>query len=414
MSQLVIVAGRLIDGTGHPAVEGAALVIEDSRLTAVGRRAEVAWSPSATVMDLSDHTIIPGLWNAHVHLSLAHPFPEYKTDVEPVPYLTARMYRRALEALEAGFTSLRLLGDPKHADLQLKKAINRGLLVGPHLYGAGETVIPTGGHGHNSVGSREADGPDGFAQAARMQLRAGADLVKLCISGGLAGPNEGIADSQATVDEIRAAVDVTHRAHKHVAVHASAPGPIQEALTAGVDCIEHAYILDEETARLMVDRGAHLCPTLLVTNCGDYLEQHGAPPWQLQKQKEAAVSHRHAFQLALAQGVTMLAGTDLLPTDRVDGTWAGLREMELMVEYGMSPMAALEAASSNPARLVGAFEEAGSLEVGKYADLVALAQNPLDDIRALRRIQLVMKGGRIIKSEVEGHWHPSPLAACHL
>ena len=414
MSQLVILAARLIDGTARPPLEDAALVIEDSRLVAVGKRQEISWAPSAEVMDLGDYTIIPGLWNAHVHLSLAHPFPEYKTDVEPVPYLTARMYRRALEALEAGFTSLRLVGEPKHVDLQLKKAINRGLLAGPHIYGAGETVIPTGGHGHNSVGSREADGMDGFAQAARIQLRGGADLVKLCTSGGLAGPHEGVADSQATVAEIAAAVDVTHRANKHVAVHASAPGPIRDALKAGVDCIEHAYILDEMTARLMAERGAHLCPTLLVTNCGDYLERHGAPPWQLAKQKEAATSHKRAFQLALAQGVTMLAGTDLLPTDEVDGTWAGLREIELLVEYGMTPQGALEAATVNPARLCGAFSDTGSLEVGKYADLVAMPQNPLDDIRALRDIRLVMKGGRLVRSQVEGHRQAPPLAACHV
>ena len=413
MSQRVILAGLVITDTTRPALPDAALVIEDGRLAQIGPRAKVKWSPKAQIMDLSGYTLLPGLWNAHVHLSLAHPFPEYKTDVEPVPYLTARIYRRALEALQAGFTSLRLVGEPKHVDLQLKKAINRGLLPGPHLFGAGETVIPTGGHGHNSVGSREADGMDGFAQAARLQLRAGADLVKLCISGGLAGPHEGIADSQATVAEIAAAVDVTHRANKHVAVHASAPGPIRDALTAGVDCIEHAYILDEDTAVMMAARGAHLCPTLLVTNCGDYLERHGAPRWQLEKQKEAAVSHREAFRLALSHDVPMLAGTDLLPTDRVDDTWAGIREIELMVEYGMTPAAALAAATVNPARLCGAFEHTGSLEEGKYADLVALPKDPRDDIGALRHIELVMKGGRVIRSEVDGHRHASLLDACH-
>jgi len=216
----------------------------------------------------------------------------------------------------------------------------------------------------------------GFARAARAQLRAGADLIKMCISGGLGSPHESVSDAQASVEEMRAAVEVAHRAGKHVTVHASAPGPIRDAIAAGVDCIEHAYELDQETVEMMARNDIYLCPTLAVTNCGDYLERNGAPPWQLAKQKEAAKTHFAGFQRALDACIPILSGTDLLPTDEIDGTWAGIREIELLVEGGMSPVDALASATRVPAEICDVADRLGTLTVGKQADLVAVPGNP--------------------------------------
>ncbi len=396
MSDYVVVAETLIDGTGAQPRHDVGVHIRDGRILDIVDADEVQHSETR-VIDAGTRTLAPGLWNCHVHLALQHPFPEYRTDVEPVAYLTMRCYRQALRALRAGFTSLRTVGEAKRVDLQIKKAIDRGLVDGPNIFGAGEAIIPTGGHGFNSLSCAEADGPEGFARAARMQLREGADLVKMCISGGLGSPHESISASQATREEMRACVEIAGKADKHVAVHASAPVPIREAVECGVNCVEHAYELDDATIENMIASDTYLCPTLLVTNCGDYLERHGAPSWQLEKQKEAAVTHFSGFERAVEAGIPILSGTDLLPTDEVDGTWAGLREIELLVEGGMTPMAALQAATSNPARLCGAADHLGTLTPGKQADLVAFGENPLEDISAVRGVELVMKQGRVIR-----------------
>lgn len=398
MTEYVILAGCVIDGSGVEPLRNAAIRVKDGLIDSVWGQDQLG-DVDGEIIDLGDRTVIPGLWDAHVHLALKHPFPEYRTDVEPVPHQTMRCYSQALRALNAGFTSLRIVGEAKQIDLQLKKAINGGLVDGPNIFGAGEAIIPTGGHGYNSLSCVETDGVDGFARMARVQLRAGADLVKMCISGGLGSPHESVSDSQATVEEMRAATDMAHKAGKHVTVHASAPGPIQEAILAGVDCVEHAYELDDDTITAMIRNNTYLCPTLLVTNCGDYLQRHGAPPWQLEKQAQASETHFAGFKCAVEAGIPILAGTDLLPTDRVDGTWAGLREIELLVEGGMTPMGALQAATSVPAQLLGVSDRLGTLTPGKMADLVVLAKDPLDDIRAIRDIQMVIKSGKVIRRD---------------
>ncbi len=396
-SRYVIYAGTLIDGNGGEPAHDVTLTIEGSTITSVSPGFENAAVPGTRLIDLSDKVVLPGLWDCHVHLSLEHPFTEYRTDVEPVPYLTARSYSKALQALNSGFTSLRCVGMGHFVDLNLKKAINRGLLAGPNIFSSGHAIIITGGHGYNGISTWEADGPVGFAQAARAQLKEGADLIKMCISGGLGSPHEAVSDAQATVEEMAAAVDVANRAGKHTTVHGSAPGPIQAAISAGVRCIEHAYELDEETVNLMAKNEVYLCPTLAVTNCGDYLLRNGAPSWQVEKQKIASETHFAGFRMAAEAGISILAGTDLLPTDEVDGTIAGLREIELLVAGGLPPMRAIQAATRTPAEICGVLDRIGTLEPGKRADLIAVGSNPIESIRAIRDVQFVMKDGSVVR-----------------
>jgi len=398
MADYIIFAGTVINGIDDEPMYDMAIGISGEEIEFIKPKDKVN-TDGCEVLDLGDRTVMPGLWDCHVHLALKHPFPEYRTDVEPIPYLTMRCYSQAQKALEAGFTSLRMVGEAKQVDLNLKKAINRGLVAGPNIFGAGNTIIPTGGHGFNSLSCIETDGPIGFASLTREQLKAGADLIKMCISGGLGSPHEAISDSQATVEEMSAAVEMAEKAGKHVTVHGSAPGPVQDAITAGVHCIEHAYELDEQTVQMMADNKTYLCPTLLVTNCEDYLRRNGAPPWQLEKQKEAARTHFAGFALALEANIPILAGTDLLPTDEVDDTWAGLREIELLVEGGMKNAQAIRAATRTPAEILEVEDRIGTLAPSMLADMVVMPENPLDDIAAIRDIQMVIKSGEVIRRD---------------
>ena len=390
------------DRRTHEIPDGA-ILIEGNTVKAVGRRADLAPFerdlPPAQVRDLGGRWVMPGLANMHVHLGLALPGPsglaaKLESDME----LTIRAYRNALDALQAGVTTIRTVGDRNFVDLTLKKAINSGQLQGPRLYCAGHAIIITGGHGFGGNSTVEADGADGFRQAARAQLRAGADHIKLCITGGIAGEHEAIADSQATFEEMQAAADAAHNAGKKITAHAGSSRAITEGIRAGLDCIEHGYFIQDETVEVMVKHNTWLVPTLSVSRCPDYMRDLGCPQWMIDKSLKAGELHMAGYQKALAGGVRMALGTDMLPTDPYLGTIATYREIEWMVEGGMSTANALLAATLNSAELVDMAHVSGSVSEGKWADLVAMPGNPLADIRALRGIDFVMKDGAVVRS----------------
>jgi imidazolonepropionase-like amidohydrolase len=394
---------RLVDGTGEPAVADAVVVISNERIVWCGNRADPA-APSPTrddrVPDLHGYTVLPGLFNVHAHLGLRLPFPERRSDPFTHGYRVLLNYRRALEAILCGTTSLRIVGEPHFTDIDVREAITRGLLPGPRITCAGHALIATGGHGHNSVGCLEADGPDAFRRAAREQLRAGADLIKICLTGGIGTPREAPADKQMTDEEVQAVVEVAHGAGKRVASHTGGNRAIQDAVRLGVDCIEHGYSFEDSTAAQMAEAGTYLVPTLCVTQELDYMRRHGVQEWMLAKAQAAAEEHRASIMRAVARGVTVGCGTDLLPSDPVDGTVATIREVELLAACGLTPLRALRAATLDSARLCETDGQVGSLEAGKYADLIAVAGRPDEQIRDLRQVRLVMKGGAIFRSEI--------------
>src|SRR5262249_49506044 len=199
---------------------------------------------------------------------------------------------------------------------------------------AGRAVFITGGPGFSAGSTVEADGADGFRQAVRAQLRGGADVIKLCITGGIAGEHEQIRDSQATYAEMEAACDAAHNAGRIVTAHAGSPKAIAEGIRAGLDCIEHGYFLDEPTVELMVKRGTYLVPTLCVSRAEQYMRNIGCPQWMIDRSLRAGEDHLRAFQLALAGGVKLAMGTDMLPAEPNEGTVATYREIEFMVEDG--------------------------------------------------------------------------------
>lgn len=395
---------RLIDGAANPATEDGLLVVEGERIAWCGS-AQAADAPQAgtgdQVVDLGGKTIVPGLFNVHAHLALRLPFPERRIDLFNVGYRALLIYRRALEAITTGTTSIRTVGEAHFADIDVRNAINKGVLAGPRLKCAGSAMIPTGGHGHNSMSCIEADGVEGFRAAARSQLRGGADLLKICLTGGIGTPGEKPSDKQMADDEVAAVAEVAHGAGKLLASHTGGTQPVKDAVRLGVDCIEHGYQFDDEAAQMMAEAGTYLVPTLCVTQELDYMRRHGVQEWMLDKAKAAAKEHMASIRRAVAAGVTFCTGTDLLPSDPAGGTVATIRETELLVEAGLSELQAIQAATGNSARLCGVDGETGTLAKGMQADLLVIDGKPDAQIRDLRNVQLVMKGGAIFHSDLD-------------
>jgi imidazolonepropionase-like amidohydrolase len=405
MAHMLLANCRLVDGTGGPVVEDATVAVANERIFWCGPTADAPGPETDDErLDLDGSTVLPGLFNVHVHLGLRLPFPERRADPFTPGYRVMLNYRRALEAILTGTTSLRVVGEPYFSDIDVRESINRGLLPGPRITCAGHAMIATGGHGHNSVGSLEADGSDGFRRAAREQLRAGADLLKICLTGGIGTPRESPADKQMTDEEVAAVVEVAHTAGKRVASHTGGDRAIADAVRLGVDCIEHGYSFGDETAAAMAKAGTYLVPTLCVTQELAYMRRHGVQEWMLAKAQAAAAEHLASIKRAVAHGVTLCCGTDLLPSDPVDGTVATIREVELLVECGLTPMQAIHAATVNSARLCGTDREVGTLEPGKLADLLVVEGRPDEQIRDLREVRLVMKGGAVFHSEPREHF----------
>jgi len=401
MRQLLVNC-NVISCDGKPAIQDAAILINDNLIEAVGSRNELAPLErdlhQSQLRDMSGRWVMPGLMDMHVHLGLALPGPgamaaKLETDME----LTIRAYRNALDSLQAGVTFIRTVGDPRLVDLTLKKAINSGTLVGPRLFCAGHAVIITGGHGFNGGGTVEADGADGFRAAVRAQLRAGADLIKLCITGGIAGEHEAIRDPQATFAEMEAAAEAVHNAGKKITAHAGSPLAIIQGIRAGLDCVEHGYFIDDMTVEFIDKHGTYLVPTLAVSRAEQYMRERGCPQWMIDKALRAGEEHMQAYQRCLKAGIKIAFGTDMLPAEFHDGTLAAYRELEHMVEGGMSPLQALMAATSVSATLCEVQDKLGTVAAGKYADLIAMPANPLANIRNIRQIDFVMKDGAVIR-----------------
>ncbi len=397
---------RLIDGTGRPAVEQAALVTDKSKIVYAGPEsdlpAQVSTADSEQI-DLGGRTLLPGLFNCHVHLALRFPFSSYVVDEYRSPAYRAMVcFRRAAEALACGVTTIRGVGDADWSDLAVRDAIDKNMFLGSRVIASGPIVIAHGGHGANGWGSVECSGPYEFLRAARTLLFHGVDLIKICVTGGMNGEHEGAADTQMTAEEIRAVTSAADNAGKLVAAHLGHDAAIRLAVENGVRSVEHAYIMNRETAELLAEKGAWLVPTLAVSHALDYLEAHHNPRYHIEKIRQIGRQHQQSAQNAVAAGVRLCVGTDLLPSDPIDGTNATVREVELLTEAGLSNLEALRAATSNSAELCGVADITGTLTAGKEADFIAVDGKPDLCISDLRKLALVAKGGTVVRSSVPG------------
>jgi imidazolonepropionase-like amidohydrolase len=394
----------VLDCTGRPRVPDAAIVINGNRIAAVGPRAQVlpqGPQPGDTTLDMRGATLLPGLANLHVHLSLVYPVgsqpPGWR---ETLPW---RIAKAAREALDAGVTLVRTAGEALHYDIALKRAIDANLAVGPRMVCAGRGITPTGGHGAGSPWYVEADGPDAFRQSARAELKAGADHLKLMVTMGIGVPENLRGVPRISLEEARAVTDAAHAAGKRVCAHIGGAEGTKLAVAAGVDCLEHCYALDDEAVEAAGGAQAFIVPTMCVTNSPDFMRQIGMPEPRLAVLIEEGKRHLEWFRRAVRAGARPALGTDMLPTDRPDVAGfpnATVWEMELMVQAGLSPAEALAAATRNAAEVCQVAGDLGTLEAGKFADIIAVPGDPAADIRALRAIQFVMKDGVVVRNSL--------------
>ena len=351
---------------------------------------------------MTGYTLTPGLYNVHAHLGLSMPYKSYRFDEMGTAYRSLLMLRRTCEALNCGVTTIRSAGGPDDIDFALRDAVDNEMLMGARVVPCGALNIAVGGHAWNNYISTMLNGADQFRAAARAELAKGAQFIKIGLTGGAASANEGMADKQMTDEEIAAVVEVAHAAGRKVAAHLGGDKPIQEFVKLGGDSVEHAYHMEMETALLMKEHGTFLVPTLSVTNCHNYLVGHGSPEFQVRKLDETGEAHSASIGNAIRAGVTICTGTDLLPSDPIDGTNATVHEMELLVKAGLSPMEAIKAATSNSARLTDTIGFTGTLEAGKEGDFIAVKGRPDKNISDMRNLELVAKGCRLIWSTVPG------------
>jgi imidazolonepropionase-like amidohydrolase len=391
LDKTVLIGADLIDGTGAEPVKGRAVVIEGGRIADV---VDDALAPRGDRVDLGGLTLLPGLINCHVHLCLgAEADPVRPLREEPLALTTIKALVRARQTAEAGVTTVRDLGGREYCELAVRRAVQDGLVLGPRILAAGRPICMTGGHGHWLA--READGPDDTRKAVREQLKAGADVIKIIATGGVMTAGVEPGSAQLTLAEMSAAVDEASKAGRRTAAHAAGTSGIRDAVEAGISSIEHGIYLTEEIVARMRRDGVYLVPTLIAPaaiSAGGLAA--GIPEFMVRKSEAVIPAHLASFQLALREGVLIAAGADSGTPLNPHGSL--VPELELMVKYGMSPLAAIRAATSNAADLLGLGALVGRIAPGYAADLVAVAGNPAERIQALGDVRRVWLGGRPI------------------
>jgi imidazolonepropionase-like amidohydrolase len=398
----VLRCGRLIDGRG-PVRENVAVVVEGERITAVGPGSSAP--AGARVIDLSRATCLPGLIDNHTHVLLQGDITSAEYDEqllkESIPYRAIRATAAARRALEQGFTTIRDVETEgaMYADVDVKRAIERGIIPGPRMFVATRALAPTGMYPLSGYswelkvpeGVQIVDGPDAIRRAVREQVKYGADWIKY-YSDRRYFVKDGALHSWVnfTDEEARALVDEAHRLGRKVAAHAMGREGIESALKAGADTIEHGYGLDDEMLDLMARRGVYWCPTIYV---GIYVAEGraraGAPIWLQMVELE-----KQAFARALKKNVRIAYGTD---AGGYAWTEPMARELTYMVRYGMTPLQAIESATRVGAELLDRGADLGTVETGKLADVIAVAGDPLRDVAELEKVTFVMKGGQVVK-----------------
>jgi len=382
-------ADRVFDGVSEQAIQDAAVVVEGGRISYVGQAAGVP--PGTEVVDLGDATLLPGLVDAHVHLVWSASAEPHDVVARESRALTAlRCANNGALQLAAGVTTVRDVGATDGLSVDVARAVELGVLAGPRVVAAGRAIAMTGGHGWFL--GREADGPDAVRRAVREEMKAGATCIKLMASGGVYGHAEEPGSPQLTVEEMSVAVEEAHKAGRKAAAHAYSAEAINNALSAGVDSIEHGSFLDRQTAERMREQGTYLVPTMSVYASMDQKgPELGAPEYIRRKTAEILEASRAAFRLALETGVPVAAGTDCGAPGHPHGTLG--EELALMVETGATPAQALSFGTSGAAELLGLGDVLGSLEPGKNADLTVVAGDPLDEIGVLGEVRLVLSDG---------------------
>ena len=404
----LIYAGNAFTSTSNELLSDVTIVIDDNKIEAI-KEGFVKAEEGDTVIDLKHATVMPGLMDMHVHLSSQHGGPQTYLDrfsLNEADYaLRAANYAKI--TLDAGFTTVRNLGDSYYETVALRNAISKGIATGPRIYTVGKSIATTGGHADPSNGISHLLRPDvgpkqgvvngeiEAREAVRSRYQDGADLIKITATGGVLSVAKSGQNPQFMTDELEAIVDTAKDYGMTVAVHAHGKEGMKRAIEAGVDSIEHGTHMDEEIRNLMVANGTYYVPTIMAGKfVADKAKIDGYFP-ELVRPKAAAIGPliQRTFEKAHKAGVKIAFGTDSGVSAHGDNG----QEFALMVEAGMAPADALRSATINSAQLLGVSDILGTLEAGKLADIVAVSGNPLDDISLMESVSFVMKDGVVYK-----------------
>ncbi len=398
-----IKAGQLIDVIGGKTRSSQIIVVQGDKIVRVADAADVQISADAPLIDLSGHTVLPGLIDMHDHLTGDHRFHGYRELGISVPRETLYGVLNARKTLNAGFTTVRNVGANGYSDVALRDAINDGEIAGPRLRVSGPALGITGGHCDNNLlppdyhdeGEGVADGPWAVRAKVREIIKYGADVIKFCATGGVLSKGDSVGGQQYTLEEMQALVDEAHQHERKVAAHAHGAEGIKTAIIAGVDSIEHSSLIDDDGIQLAKEHGTFLVMDIYNDT---FILQHGAEvgmlPESLEKERQIGQLQRNNFRKAFQAGVRMAFGSDGGVYPHGDNG----KQFRYMVEYGMTPMQAIQAATVHAAELIGWPDAVGAIEAGRFADIIAVAGNPLDDVSLLEDIRFVMKGGKVHKN----------------
>ena len=399
---VVVSADRMIDVLTGRVVEHPQVTITDGRIAAVGVQGS-ALPAGARRVDLPGMTLLPGLIDMHTHLTSDPRFSGYRHLQFTDNFWTVVGVANAKKTLEAGFTTVRNVGSANFDDVAIKQAIEQGFVTGPRIVPATYAIGATGGHCDNTSlppsimtpSPAVANGPEQLRAIVRKLHKYGAEVIKFCGTGGVLSKTDAVGAQQYDLAEMRALVDEAHMLGLRVAVHAHGTSGIKDAIRAGVDTIEHASLADDEAIALAKQHGTWFSMDIYDD---DYIlaegEKNGLFKESLEKERVVGLKQRQTFQAAVKAGVKMIFGTDA----GVYPNGLNARQFVTMVQWGMTPMQAIQAATANAADALGRTADVGAIAIGRYGDLIAVSGDPLGDIATLQNVAFVMKGGDIVKS----------------
>ena len=397
-------AAKVLDVRSGQLLEDRVIVIRGDKIEQIVPAAQANIPKDARVVDLGRATVLPGLIDAHVHLT-GSKYHGYQALSVSIPRQALYGAVNARRTLEAGFTTVRNVGAAGYADVALRDAINDGEIPGPRALVSGPALGITGGHCDNNLLPSEydrrsqgvADGPWAVRAKVREVVKYGADVIKFCATGGVLSKGDSVGGQQYSFEEMQAIVTEAHELGRKVATHAHGTAGIKAAILAGVDSVEHSSLIDDEGIRLAKERGTY---RVMDTYADSYILEQGAKmgmlPESIEKERQIADLERENLAKAYKAGVKMAFGTDAGVYPHGDNA----KQFALYVRYGMTPIDAIRTATVNAADLLGWSDRVGALEPGKFADLIAVEGNPLDDVTQLEHVRFVMKGGEVYKNEL--------------